>query len=257
MEQHSTHQTIDQYFTNPRMHLFHIPQCSIQNRNVNISVLNGALWDMEQVHSGICKLGQFQRHMQLSSNTDFNQAKFSMGGCFCDTITHCPLEFTWTSSEAKLKLDGDKQKTSCHTLNRLLAFSLLLVLFFEFGDEPLVHAPFFWWWQVFLVCKDERHNLKTNARKFFRFQVRQILFNGYMKIMKGERFPHQDKHLSATNIIRKWWDLNPKVVIASSLFPLLIISIFFVVVVRLGCCPCPIQWGWQKVLSLFQLFKFN
>ena len=45
-------------FTNPRMHLFHIPQCSIQNRNVHISVLNGTLGDMEQVHSGICELGQ-------------------------------------------------------------------------------------------------------------------------------------------------------------------------------------------------------
>ena len=41
---------------NPRMHLFHIPQSSIQNRNVHISVLHGALWDMEQVHSGICEL---------------------------------------------------------------------------------------------------------------------------------------------------------------------------------------------------------
>ena len=49
-------------FTNPRMHLFRIPQCSIQNRNVHISVLNGALWDMEQVHSGICKLGQLLIH---------------------------------------------------------------------------------------------------------------------------------------------------------------------------------------------------
>ena len=35
------------------MHLFHIPQCSIQNRNVCISVLLGALWDMQQVHSGM------------------------------------------------------------------------------------------------------------------------------------------------------------------------------------------------------------
>ena len=40
------------------MHLFHIPQCPIQNRNVHISVLNGALWDMKQVHSGICELIQ-------------------------------------------------------------------------------------------------------------------------------------------------------------------------------------------------------
>ena len=39
------------------MHLFHIPEYSIQNRNVHISVLNGALWDMEQVHSGICEIG--------------------------------------------------------------------------------------------------------------------------------------------------------------------------------------------------------
>ena len=46
-------------FTNPRMHLFHIPQCSIQNRNVHISVLNGALWDMKQATSGISELGQF------------------------------------------------------------------------------------------------------------------------------------------------------------------------------------------------------
>ena len=45
------------WLTNPRMHLFHIPQCSIQNRNVHISVLNGALWDMEQVHSEICEIG--------------------------------------------------------------------------------------------------------------------------------------------------------------------------------------------------------
>ena len=40
------------------MHLFHILQCSIQN-NVHISVLKGALWDMEQVQSGICELRQF------------------------------------------------------------------------------------------------------------------------------------------------------------------------------------------------------
>ena len=52
------HIPIDQ-FHNSRMHLSHIPQCSIQNRNVHISVLNGALWNMEQVHSGIYELGQF------------------------------------------------------------------------------------------------------------------------------------------------------------------------------------------------------
>ena len=39
------------------MHQPHIPQCIIQNRNVHISVLNGALWDVGQVHCGICEKG--------------------------------------------------------------------------------------------------------------------------------------------------------------------------------------------------------
>ena len=42
-----TYQTTQ--FTNPRMHVYHIPQCSIQNSNVHISVQNGALgafWDL-------------------------------------------------------------------------------------------------------------------------------------------------------------------------------------------------------------------
>ena len=54
------------------MHLFHIPQCSIQNRNVHISVLNEALWVTEQVHSGICEIGllnwynmQFNTHQNV------------------------------------------------------------------------------------------------------------------------------------------------------------------------------------------------
>ena len=47
------------------MHLFHIQQCTIQNRNVYISVLNGAVWDMGQMHGGICAidlLGQDLEH---------------------------------------------------------------------------------------------------------------------------------------------------------------------------------------------------
>ena len=42
------------------MHLVHIPKCTNQNRNVHISVLNGALWDMGEVHCGICELGQLE-----------------------------------------------------------------------------------------------------------------------------------------------------------------------------------------------------
>ena len=45
------------WLSNPKMPLFHNPQCSIQIRNVHISLLNGPLWDMEQVHSGICEIG--------------------------------------------------------------------------------------------------------------------------------------------------------------------------------------------------------
>ena len=37
--------------TNPTMHLSHIPQYTIQNRDV------GVLWDMGQVHCGICEIG--------------------------------------------------------------------------------------------------------------------------------------------------------------------------------------------------------
>ena len=39
-------------FTQFQPRLFHIPQCTIQNRNVHISVLNGVLWVMERVHCG-------------------------------------------------------------------------------------------------------------------------------------------------------------------------------------------------------------
>ena len=40
------------------LHLSPNPQCTIQNKNVQISVMNGALWDMGQVHCGICETGQ-------------------------------------------------------------------------------------------------------------------------------------------------------------------------------------------------------
>ena len=38
------------------MHLSHILQSTIQNRNVHISAPIGALWDMEQVHCVICEI---------------------------------------------------------------------------------------------------------------------------------------------------------------------------------------------------------
>ena len=43
-------------FRNPTMHLFYIPQCTIQNRNVHISVLNVALLDMKLVDCEISEV---------------------------------------------------------------------------------------------------------------------------------------------------------------------------------------------------------
>ena len=86
-------------FRSPRMHLFHIPQCSIQNRNVKLSVLNVALWDMKQVHSGICQKGQLDNdtfhphvvgffHWYWAIRLPINQA---------DTIIKCIIQITRTA----------------------------------------------------------------------------------------------------------------------------------------------------------------
>ena len=49
-------------FTNPRI--------SIQKRNVHISVLNGALWDMEQVQSWICEIGLLDYNFSCGGQHD-------------------------------------------------------------------------------------------------------------------------------------------------------------------------------------------
>ena len=41
------------------MHLFHIPQSTVQNSNLHISVQNGILLNMGQVHFEICETGLF------------------------------------------------------------------------------------------------------------------------------------------------------------------------------------------------------
>ena len=54
------------------MHPFYNPKCTIQNRNMHISVLNSALWDMGQVRCSICEIGQFnapkQHHVPSATN---------------------------------------------------------------------------------------------------------------------------------------------------------------------------------------------
>ena len=43
-----------------------VPQCTIRNRNVHISVQNGTLWDMKQVHCGSCEISLWcQKHTVL------------------------------------------------------------------------------------------------------------------------------------------------------------------------------------------------
>ena len=70
------------------MHLSHIPQCTIQNRNVHISVLNGALWDMGQVHCGICEIGQFHdNQLQTASHCFENYVNLHPGGHNEDYLT--------------------------------------------------------------------------------------------------------------------------------------------------------------------------
>ena len=43
------------------MHLSQIPQHTIQNRYVYISVLNGLSWDMRQLFGGIYEIGHLNR----------------------------------------------------------------------------------------------------------------------------------------------------------------------------------------------------
>ena len=51
------HLTTYTVLTNPIMQLSHIPQYTMQNRNVYISVLNGVLWGMGQSNFGVCEIG--------------------------------------------------------------------------------------------------------------------------------------------------------------------------------------------------------
>ena len=77
------------------MYLFHIPQCNIQNRTVRISVMNVALWDMEQLHCGICELGQslyFQGAM-LGGLLGFGISSWMSIGSYTMHYYESPLAF--------------------------------------------------------------------------------------------------------------------------------------------------------------------
>ena len=57
------------------MHLFHIPQGTIKNNNLHISVLNGALWGMEKVVCGIAKFLHYWTNIQRAVWESFVENK--------------------------------------------------------------------------------------------------------------------------------------------------------------------------------------
>ena len=78
------------------MHLLHIPQCSIQNRNVHISVLNETLWEMELVHSGICEIGLLfrlhtERDIQILMIAKWPPVQYCLNGLRVDYFLTPPV----------------------------------------------------------------------------------------------------------------------------------------------------------------------
>ena len=85
----------------------HTPQCTIHNRNVHISVLNGALWDMWQVHCEIGLLTGTQSSDELQSFDKNGRvpgyvAPFSFvllnAKMFCLKYYTCYLAFIFTNT---------------------------------------------------------------------------------------------------------------------------------------------------------------
>ena len=92
------------------MHPFHIPECFIQNRNVHISVLNGAFCDMEQVRSGICEIGL------LMITLDATHINIS-----CLLITNSRGQFRWQGNDTPVAL------TITHSLISPLHFKFFYI----------------------------------------------------------------------------------------------------------------------------------
>ena len=53
----------------------HIPQCTIQNRNVYIYVLYGALWEMGQVRWGFCEISLLSSQPREGTTLGYWQSK--------------------------------------------------------------------------------------------------------------------------------------------------------------------------------------
>ena len=76
--------------TNSTMHRSHIPQCTSQNRNVHISVLNGVLWDMGQVQCGICEIVLLSRVPAFKNTSGCRlPGECWHGTCWTNTVRAC------------------------------------------------------------------------------------------------------------------------------------------------------------------------
>ena len=118
------------------MHLFHIPQHTIPSINMHISVLNDALWDMEQVHYGVCKLGQLNTTWGINfENTDVFIREVTFW--ICQRMTWSPLlgpqfgylgdigkslQLKWRSGTRRWNLRVSDLQLSCSDIARLRGY---------------------------------------------------------------------------------------------------------------------------------------
>ena len=111
------------------MHLFHITQCTIRNRNVLILLLNGALLDMGQVLCGICYLAKLWRMIYVGNN-------FVVPHLWCYTVVSFPLHWRHNDHDGV----SNHQPHGC-LLNRLFGrtskkISKLRVTVLGAGNSP-------------------------------------------------------------------------------------------------------------------------
>ena len=133
--------------------MFHIPQCSIQNRNGYISILNGALWDMEQVHSGICEIDLYKMADILL--TIFRKKKFLI----TNIVYHLRLSVKkWLDIEYAHLCRWKSQHPSGFKKQTYIWFHLTLGIVIEIGRTQ-TPKPFtvlicaYWFVMLYFVIK--------------------------------------------------------------------------------------------------------
>ena len=116
-------------------HLKRTSYLSVNSCAVVFSVLNGALWDVEQVHSGICELGQLQAMWWPGSSQEqhFNTLRPRQNGRhFADDIFKRIFvnENLWIPIQISLKFVPRGSINNIPALVRIMAWR-------RPGDKPL------------------------------------------------------------------------------------------------------------------------